>query len=129
MGALTAARQQIKAGLDGAPGVPRVYDVLPTTFTPPCVIFAPGDPWIDGTDAPRGVGRVTWVVRVLAGIGTNVAAHNALTDLVEAVWDALNAASTEWVPTTVSPITYQLDDGRAYLGADIAVTNTIRTTS
>ena len=127
MGALAAARHELVVALQGAEGVPRVYEVMPQTFRGPCVIFAPGDPWIEPV-GPRGVGVVTYKVRVIAGAGNNVGAMNSLVDLVEATWDAIHAAPT-WIPGTVEPITFVLDSGTSYTAADITVSNTIRTIS
>lgn len=106
---------------DGRP-VP-VLGQMPDRFSPPALIVTPGSPWMDNaSDMPHGVYRVTYIVRVLPGAGTNTKQFDRLTALVTTVIGRLTGSQT-WTPDSVGePFEAQLREKVTGLAVDITVT-------
>lgn len=98
-----------------------VYLRQPSRVTPPCVILAPADPWIDTQGLPYGSAWYRYTGRAIVPNGTLEAIADDLDELVGSVIAVALSAPGEWHLDNVSAPDIVILNDQPYQFADIAL--------
>jgi hypothetical protein len=118
--AQTKQRRQLALDLK-ATGI-EVHAAWPDRLAPPCIVLAPGSPWVDTTDTTFGEFRGRVDVHLIAATGGTEDALNVLEGALETVLHY----TADWAVEAVDAPSLMPVNGTDYLGTTLTLAKPFR---
>lgn len=128
MSALSEAREDLRALLDGSTGITaQIFKTIPEAVTPPCALVGPGVSYITGNFAGMNFGEslVNLKVTLVAAGGTNDTAADELDELIVETVKVIEGSNAFLFDTVEEPGRITLN-GQVFLGCVVNISRISR---